>query len=26
MDPYGYEVWFYQTVSEPKPPPGTKIV
>lgn len=26
MDPYGYEIWFYQTVGEPKPPPGTKIV
>ena len=26
MDPYGYQIWFYQTVSEPKPPQGTKIV
>lgn len=26
MDPYGYQVWFYQTVAEPKPPVGTKIV
>ena len=26
MDPYGYEVWFYQTVGEPKPPEGAKIV
>jgi PhnB protein len=26
IDPYGYEIWFYQTVSEPKPPPGMKIV
>ncbi len=26
MDPYGYEVWFYQTVGEPKPPQGVKIV
>lgn len=26
LDPAGYEVWFYQTVSEPKPPEGTKIV
>jgi uncharacterized glyoxalase superfamily protein PhnB len=25
-DPYGYQVWFYQTVAEPKPPQGTKIV
>lgn len=26
MDPFGYEVWFYQTVGEPKPPQGAKIV
>lgn len=26
MDPYGYQIWFYQTVAEPKPPHGTKIV
>ena len=26
MDPYGYEVWFYQTVGEPRPPEGAKIV
>ncbi len=26
MDPCGYEVWFYQTVGEPKPPAGAKIV
>lgn len=26
MDPYGYELWFYQTVGAPKPPPGAKIV
>jgi PhnB protein len=26
MDPYGYEIWFYQTVGEPKPPQGMKIV
>jgi uncharacterized glyoxalase superfamily protein PhnB len=25
-DPYGYLVWFYQTVSEPKPPAGVKMV
>jgi uncharacterized glyoxalase superfamily protein PhnB len=25
-DPAGYEIWFYQTVSEPKPPAGSKIV
>ena len=26
MDPCGYEIWFYQTVGEPKPPAGAKIV
>jgi uncharacterized glyoxalase superfamily protein PhnB len=26
LDPAGYEIWFYQTTSEPRPPPGTKIV
>jgi uncharacterized glyoxalase superfamily protein PhnB len=26
MDPCGYELWFYQTTSEPKPPKGMKIV
>lgn len=26
MDPHGYEIWFYQTVGEPRPPEGTKIV
>src|SRR2546425_10532152 len=26
MDPFGYEVWFYQTVGEPRPPEGAKIV
>ena len=26
MDPCGYEIWFYQTVGEPRPPQGTKIV
>ncbi len=25
-DPYGYHIWFYQTVAEPKPPQGAKIV
>ena len=25
-DPYGYEIWFYQTTSEPKPPQGMKLV
>jgi PhnB protein len=26
MDPCGYELWFYQTTSEPRPPEGMKIV
>lgn len=26
MDPCGYEIWFYQTVGDPKPPEGAKIV
>jgi uncharacterized glyoxalase superfamily protein PhnB len=26
IDPNGYEIWFYQTVGEPKPPQGVKIV
>lgn len=26
MDPFGYQIWFYQTVGEVKPPPGAKIV
>jgi uncharacterized glyoxalase superfamily protein PhnB len=26
LDPCGYEIWFYQTTSEPKPPQGVKIV
>lgn len=26
MGPYGYELWFYQTVGEHKPPQGVKIV
>jgi len=26
QDPCGYEIWFYQTVGEPKPPQGIKIV
>jgi uncharacterized glyoxalase superfamily protein PhnB len=26
MDPFGYNIWFYQTVGEVKPPPGAKIV
>ncbi len=26
IDPYGYQVWFFQTVGEVKPPEGAKIV
>ena len=26
MDPFGYQIWFYQTVGEIKPPQGAKIV
>lgn len=26
LDPFGYQIWFYQTVSEPKPPRGAKVV
>ena len=26
MDPYGYQIWFYQAVGEPQPPEGAKIV
>ena len=26
LDPCGYEIWFYQTTSEPKPPQGMKLV
>jgi uncharacterized glyoxalase superfamily protein PhnB len=26
LDPCGYEIWFYQTKGEPKPPQGMKIV
>ena len=25
-DPFGYQIWFYQTVAEPIPPEGAKIV
>jgi PhnB protein len=25
-DTYGYQLWFYQTVGEPKPPPGVKMI
>lgn len=26
LDPYGYQLWFYQSVAEPKPPQGAKLV
>ena len=26
LDPQGYEIWFYQTTGEPRPPQGMKIV
>jgi hypothetical protein len=26
MDPCGYEIWFYQTTGDVKPPQGMKIV
>jgi uncharacterized glyoxalase superfamily protein PhnB len=26
IDPFGYQIWFYQTVGEPIPPHGAKIV
>src|SRR5713101_5651099 len=26
LDPCGYEIWFYQTVGERRPPEGAKIV
>lgn len=26
IDPFGYQIWFYQHVSEPMPPKGMKIV
>lgn len=26
LDPCGYEIWFYQTVGDVKPPEGAKIV
>ncbi|HEX9493937.1 MAG TPA: glyoxalase superfamily protein [Thermoanaerobaculia bacterium] len=26
LDPAGYVLWFFETVGEPKPPQGTKIV
>jgi PhnB protein len=26
LDPYGYQIWFYQNVGEPKLPQGAKVV
>lgn len=26
LDPFGYQIWFYQTVGEPIPPKGAKLV
>jgi uncharacterized glyoxalase superfamily protein PhnB len=26
IDPFGYQLWFYETVAEPKPPQGVKLV
>jgi uncharacterized glyoxalase superfamily protein PhnB len=26
IDPFGYQIWFYQTVGEPIPPRGAKLV
>lgn len=26
QDPYGYQLWFCQTVGEPEPPPGVKMI
>lgn len=26
LDPNGYEIWFYTTVAEPRPPAGAKLV
>jgi len=26
IDPFGYQIWFYTHVGEPKPPKGMKIV
>ena len=26
IDPFGYQVWFYKTVGEPRPPQGVKLV
>ena len=26
LDPFGYQVWFFQTVADPIPPKGAKLV
>jgi uncharacterized glyoxalase superfamily protein PhnB len=26
LDPFGYQIWFYQNVAEPKIPAGAKVV
>lgn len=26
MDPFGYQIWFFQTVADPIPPKGAKLV
>jgi PhnB protein len=26
IDPFGYQLWFYQTVADPTPPEGAKII
>jgi uncharacterized glyoxalase superfamily protein PhnB len=26
LDPFGYQIWFYQSVAEPKLPQGAKVV
>jgi uncharacterized glyoxalase superfamily protein PhnB len=26
LDPFGYQIWFYQNVAEPKLPAGAKVV
>ncbi len=26
LDPFGYQIWFFQTVADPIPPKGAKIV
>ena len=26
LDPFGYQIWFYQSVAEPKLPAGAKVV